>query len=110
MAPTPSWTGERPGPQIIGGWFGTAWRGSPRVREAMRFLDHMTNAEAMALWNLPGQQVPMLKSVAARPEMASAEYTHLRRMAEFFAAAGYSMPSTCAWWRSRLKRPKARFL
>ena len=100
MVPTPSWTEGRPGPQIIGGWFGVAWRGSPRVQQAIRFLDHMTNAEAMALWNLPGQQVPMLISLARRPEMQQPEYAHLRQVAEFFAEAGYSMPSTCAWSRT----------
>jgi multiple sugar transport system substrate-binding protein len=100
MAPTPGWVADKPGPQIIGGWFAVAWRGSPRVRDAVRFVDHMTNAEAMALWNLPGQQVPMLKSVAARAEMQQQQYAHLRQMAEFFARAGFSMPSTCAWSRT----------
>jgi ABC-type glycerol-3-phosphate transport system substrate-binding protein len=100
MAPTPGWTTEKPGPSILGGWFAVAWRGSPRVRDAVRFVDHMTNAESMALWNLPGQQVPMLKSVAARLEMQQPQYAHLRQVAEFFAAAGYSMPSTCAWSRT----------
>jgi ABC-type glycerol-3-phosphate transport system substrate-binding protein len=100
LAPTPGWTPDKIGPQVLGGWFGVAWRGSPRVREAVRFIDHMTNPEAMALWNLPGQQVPMLKSVAARPEMQRPEYAHLREVAEFFAVAGYSMPSTCAWART----------
>ncbi|HEV7268267.1 MAG TPA: extracellular solute-binding protein [Falsiroseomonas sp.] len=100
LAPTPGWTAERPGPQIIGGWYGVAWRGSPRVRDAIRFVDHMTNAEAMALWNLPGQQVPMLKSVGARPEMQRPEYAHLRHVSEFLAEAGFSMPSTCAWSRT----------
>ncbi|WP_137176795.1 ABC transporter substrate-binding protein [Roseomonas sp. AR75] len=100
MAPTPGWTADRPGPQILGGWFGVAWRGSPRVREAVRFIDHMSSADSMALWNLPGQQVPMLKSIAARPEMQEQRYAHLRQMAEFFARSGYSMPSTCAWSRT----------
>jgi len=100
MVPTPNWTADRPGPQIIGGWFGVAWRGSPRVREAIRFIDHMTNAAAMALWNLPGQQVPMLKSVGARPEMQQPQYAHLRLVSEFLSAAGFSMPSTCAWSRT----------
>jgi multiple sugar transport system substrate-binding protein len=100
LAPTPGWTSQQIGPQVIGGWFACAWRGSPRVQEAIRFVDHMTNAEAMARWNLPGQQVPMLHSVAQRPEMARPEYAHLRQVAEFLAAAGFSMPSTCAWSRT----------
>lgn len=99
-APIPGWTADRPGPALLTGWFAAAWRNSPRVRDAMRFIDHMTNAEAMALWNLPGLQVPMLKSVAARPEMQQPEYRHLRDISSYFAASGLSMPAQCAWGRT----------
>lgn len=99
-APIPGWTADKPGPALLTGWFAAAWRSSPRVREAMRFIDHMTNAEAMALWNLPGLQVPMLKSVAARPEMQRPEYRHLRDISSYFAASGLSMPAQCAWGRT----------
>jgi ABC-type glycerol-3-phosphate transport system substrate-binding protein len=100
MAAVPGWTAERPGPSLLTGWFATAWRGSPRVRDAIRFIDHMASAEAMALWNLPGQQVPMLHSVAARAEMQRPENAHLKQVAGFFAASGVSMPSQCAWGRT----------
>jgi len=100
VAPIPGWTADRPGPALLTGWFASAWRGSPRLRDAMRFIDHMTNAEAMALWNLPGMQVPMLKSVADRPEMALPQNAHLRDIAGFFAASGYAMPSDCVWGRT----------
>ncbi|WP_431284325.1 ABC transporter substrate-binding protein [Humitalea sp. 24SJ18S-53] len=100
LAPIPGWTADRPGPTLTTGWFATAWRASPRVRDATRFIDHMANAEAMALWNLPGMQVPMLKSLVARPEMQLPENAHLTQIANFFAASGFSMPSQCAWGRT----------
>lgn len=99
-APIPGWTADRPGPSLLTGWFATAWRASPRVRDAIRFIDHMASAEAMALWNLPGMQVPMLRSVAARPEMQLPENAHLRDIAGYFAASGFSMPANCVWGRT----------
>jgi multiple sugar transport system substrate-binding protein len=99
-APIPGWTADKPGPALLTGWFASAWRNSPRLRDAMRFIDHMTNAEAMALWNLPGLQVPMLKSIAARPEMQQPEYRHLRDISGYFAASGFSMPASCVWGRT----------
>lgn len=99
-APIPGWTADRPGPSLLTGWFATAWRNSPRVRDAIRFIDHMANAEAMMLWNLPGMQVPMLRSVAARPEMQLPANAHLRDIAGYFAASGFPMPATCVWGRT----------
>jgi ABC-type glycerol-3-phosphate transport system substrate-binding protein len=100
MAAIPGWTADKPGPAVMAGWYAAAWRGSPRVRDAMRFIDHMANAEAMTMWNLPGMQVPMLHSVARRPEMQLPENRHLQQIAGFFAASGMSMPSQCAWGRT----------
>ena len=100
LAPIPGWTADKPGPALMTGWFAAAWRASPRVRDAMRFIDHMANADAMALWNLPGMQVPMLRSLAARPEMQRPENAHLTQIAGFIGASGFSMPSQCAWGRT----------
>jgi len=100
LAPIPGWTADKPGPALTTGWFAAAWRASPRVRDAMRFIDHMTSADSMALWNLPGMQVPMLRSLAARPEMQRPENAHLAQIAAFFAQSGFSMPSHCAWGRT----------
>ena len=96
----PGWTAERAGPAIITGWFAVAWRNSPRVREAARFIDHMTSPEAMALWSSPGGQVPMLKSLANQPRMAEPANAPLREVSRQFASTGFMMPGRCTWSRT----------
>ena len=100
IAPIPSGSPDRPGPALVSGWFAVAWAKSPRVAAAARFIDHMTAPEAMALWNLPGGQVPMLHSVAARPEMGQAQFQHLRETAAIWSAGGTFMPAACNWTRT----------
>lgn len=100
MAPIPGWTADRAGPALIVGWHAVAWARSPRVREAARFIDHMASAEGMAQWNLPGGQVPMLRSVASRPEMQQPQHAHLRAVADMFAASGMFVPASCNWART----------
>ena len=96
----PGWTADRAGPAIITGWFAVAWRNSPRLREAARFIDHMTTADAMALWSTPGGQVPMLKSLANQPHMAEPANAPLREVSRQFASTGFMMPGQCTWSRT----------
>ncbi len=100
MAPTPGWTADKPGPTLITGWNAVAWRKSPRLAHARAFIAHMTSPEALALWNLPGGQVPMLRSLTERPEMALPANLPLRQVAGYFGTAGFTMPSQCAWART----------
>ncbi len=96
----PGWNAQKGGPAIITGWFAVAWRNSPRLRQAAAFIDHMTNADAMALWQTPGGQVPMLKSLAAQPRMAEPANAPLRLVANEFSANGFMMPGRCNWSRT----------
>jgi multiple sugar transport system substrate-binding protein len=100
LAAIPGWTADKPGPAIVTGWFAVAWRNSPRLAAAARFIDHMTNADAMAGWTNPGGQVPMLKSLAATPAMAEPAVAHLRAVSAQFAASGFMMPGQCNWSRT----------
>ncbi len=100
MAPIPGWTADRLGPSLMTGWFAVAWRGSPRVRDAMRFVDHMATPEAMQMWSVPGGQVPMLRSVADSAAMQQPENAPLKQVAGFFATSGLAMPSQCSWART----------
>ncbi|MCA0450170.1 MAG: extracellular solute-binding protein [Proteobacteria bacterium] len=96
----PGWSEQKGGPAIITGWFAVAWRNSPRLRQAAAFIDHMTNADAMALWQTPGGQVPMLKSLAADPRMDAPANAPLRLVANEFSANGFMMPGRCNWSRT----------
>jgi multiple sugar transport system substrate-binding protein len=100
MAPIPGWNEGELGPQFVTGWFAVAWNRSPQLDAAAKFIDHMASQDGMALWNLPGGQVPMLRSVAERPEMAEAANAHLPEVAGFMAAGGEYMPGACNWART----------
>ncbi len=96
----PGWTADKAGPTVITGWFAVAWRNSPRLRDAARFIDHMASPDAMALWNAPGGQVPMLKSLAASPRMQEPANAPLKLVSEHFASSGFMMPGQCNWSRT----------
>ncbi len=100
IAPIPGWTADKPGPALVSGWFAVAWSRSPRLAAAAKFVDYMTGPEGMALWSLPGGQVPMLHSVAARPEMGQPNMQHLRETAAIWGAGGTFMPAACNWTRT----------
>ena len=100
MLPIPGWTAGRPGPALVSGWYGVAWRNSPHVKEATRLIAHLASPEAMRLWTIPGGQVPMLRSLLTSPELNQPATAHLKRAAETMMRAGTSMPSQCAWART----------
>jgi ABC-type glycerol-3-phosphate transport system substrate-binding protein len=39
----PSWSGEKPGPMPVSGWWVAAWSKSPRLKEAAKFIDYMVS-------------------------------------------------------------------
>lgn len=100
QAPIPGWTKDKPGPMLVSGWFAVVSNKSPHVEIAAKFVDYMTSPAAMALWNIPGGQVPMMKSVAARPEMSEAKNAPLKDVAGFMATAGEFPPGLCNWART----------
>jgi multiple sugar transport system substrate-binding protein len=100
MAPIPGWTAGKLGPEIASGWFAVAWRKSPNLDAAAKFIDYMSSAESMALWNIPGGQVPMMKSVAARPEMNEPQNAPLKDVAGFLEANARFTPGACNWSRT----------
>lgn len=100
VAPIPGFSKDKPGPALVTGWFAVAWSKSPQLDAATRFIDRMASPEAMALWNIPGGQVPMMHSVANRPEMQDPKNAHLRQVSEHFAKSGQFMPGKCNWART----------
>ena len=100
MAPVPGWTKDKPGPHLVTGWFAVAWRKSPNLAAAIKFIDHMSSPASMALWSSPGGQVPVLKSVAARSEMQTPAAAPLREVAGYFGRSGAFTPGACNWSRT----------
>ena len=100
VAAIPGQSADRPGPAFISGWFAVAWSGSPRLKEAAKFIDALTAPDAMAMWANPGGQVPILKSTAATPEMQAPRFAHLRFAAAMLGDSGLSVSTTCNWYRT----------
>lgn len=100
QAPIPGWTKDKPGPMLVSGWFAVVSKKSQHLDAAARFVDFMTGQAAMALWNIPGGQVPMMNSVAARPEMNEPRNAPLKDVAGFMATAGEFPPVLCNWART----------
>ena len=88
------------GPHLLTGWFAAIAETSDHKEAAALFVDYMTNSESAALWNMPGGQVPMMRSVAARPEMQEPEFAHLQETSELMAETGTLIPGVCNWART----------
>jgi multiple sugar transport system substrate-binding protein len=100
LAPIPGWTAEKPGPIIISGWSAVAWSKSPNLQLAAKFIDFMTDGDAMALWTSPGGQLPLVKSVAEGPLMQDPKNAPGKMTAEFMSKTGKMMPGNCNWART----------
>jgi multiple sugar transport system substrate-binding protein len=100
IAPIPGIEAGKPGPAVITGWYAVVSAKSPRIDAARAFVEQMAGPDGMALWNLPGGQVPMLHSVAARAEMAEPQHAHLGKVSRLFAETGSFMPGRCNWSRT----------
>lgn len=100
VAPIPSVTDGEMGPHLVTGWFAAISQSSDNKEAAAKFVDHMTGPESAALWNIPGGQVPMMKSVAARDEMKAPEFAHLPVVAGLMQSAGEFVPGKCTWSRT----------
>lgn len=100
IAPVPGWTKDKPGSTIISGWSAIAWSKSPNLALAAKFIDAMTNEEAMALWVSPGGQLPMLKSVAGSAIMQDPKNASGKETAAILGKSGAAMPGNCNWART----------
>lgn len=100
IAPIPSTVAGETGPHMLTGWFATIAQTSDAKEEAAKFVDYMTGPDSAMLWNIPGGQVPMMKSVAERPEMAAPENAHLKTVSELMQTSGVLQPGACNWSRT----------
>ena len=100
MAPIPTWTAGKIGPQPVVGWYAVAWRKSPRLDAAAKFIDYMTSAASMGLWTEPGGQMPMNKSLMASAKLKTPQLAPLRDAASFMEKGAVFMPGACNWSRT----------
>jgi multiple sugar transport system substrate-binding protein len=100
MAPIPSWTAGAIGPQPIVGWYAVAWRKSPRLEAAAKFIDYMASPASMALWTELGGQVPMTKSLLASAKVQAPQFAPLREVAGFMGKGAVFLPGNCNWSRT----------
>jgi len=100
VAPFPSTVKGKVGPHLMTGWFAAVSESSKNKQDAAKFVDFMTNSESAGLWSVLGGQVPMMKSVAARPEMQKPETANLKQVADLMKASGSYLPGACNWART----------
>jgi multiple sugar transport system substrate-binding protein len=100
MAPIPAWTAGATGPQPVVGWYAVAWRKSPRLDAATKFIDYMTSAASMGLWAEIGGQMPMNKSLMSSAKMKAPQFAPLLQAAEFLEKGAVFMPGACNWSRT----------
>lgn len=100
MAPIPSWTKGAVGPQPVVGWYAVAWRKSPRLDAAAKFIDYMSSASSMALWTELGGQIPMTKSLMASAKVQAPQFAPLREAAGFMEKGAVFLPGACNWSRT----------
>ncbi len=100
IAPIPGEAADKIGPHLVTGWFAVVDDASDNREAAGKFVSFMVDADSAALWNIPGGQIPTMRSVAARPEMSEAKYAHLSKVAGFMANSGELLPGACNWART----------
>ncbi len=91
----PSWTGDKPGATPLSGWWVAAWKKSPHLAEAGKFLDYMLGEEGVKLWATVGGQVPTRKSILDSPDFAGPQYDWVRLMIDAWGETGYMDPPEC---------------
>ena len=100
MAPMPAWTAGATGPQLVSGWYAVAWRKSPRLDAATKFIDYMTSAASMGLWAEIGGQMPMNKSLMSSAKMKAPQFAPLLQAAAFMEKGAAFIPAACSWSRT----------
>jgi len=91
----PSWSGQKPGPMPVSGWWVAAWARSPHLLEAARFAEFMTGAEGVKLWSTVGGQVPTRKSMLSDPFFAKPENAWVGTMVAAWSASSWMEPVDC---------------
>lgn len=91
----PSWTGEKASPYVMDGWFAVAWKDSPNLDAAGKFLEFMLSAEMSKLWTFPGGQVPFRKSTLSDPRIQEPQNEWMASVANGWEQNVAFLPPAC---------------
>lgn len=91
----PSWSGAKPSPMPVSGWWVAEWAKSPRLAEAAKFVDYMVGPEGVKLWSTVGGQVPSRKSLLSDPFFQQPENGWVKTMIDAWSASSWMEPVEC---------------
>ena len=95
ILPWPTWSGETSAPMPVSGWWTAAWSKSPRLHEAVRFLDYMVGPDGVELWTKVGGQVPTRASLLKDPYFDAPENAWMKTMVSAWSTASWMEPTEC---------------
>ena len=95
ILPWPSWSGHKPGPMPVSGWWVAAWAKSPRLSQAGKFIDYMIGPEGVRLWALVGGQIPSRKSLLSDPFFQRPENQWVNTVVTAWSASSWMEPVEC---------------
>jgi ABC-type nitrate/sulfonate/bicarbonate transport system ATPase subunit len=95
ILPWPSGTADGAAPMPVSGWWIAAWARSPRLADAVRFVDFMQGREGARLWAVVGGQVPTRRSLLQDPFFAAPEQAWVRTMVDAWGRRSWMEPTDC---------------
>ena len=95
IVPWPTWTGEGSGPMPVSGWWVAAWKDSPRIEEAGKFIDFMVSPAGVKLWSVVGGQVPARRSLLNDAHFQKPENAWVSTMIDAWSANSWMEPTEC---------------
>ncbi len=91
----PSWTGAKPSPMPVSGWWIAAWSKSPRLTEAGKLVEYLTSKTSSAKWMTVGGQVPIRRSLVSDPFVQKPENAWMKTMVEAWSTSSWLEPTEC---------------
>ena len=91
----PTLSGDHYAPTPLAGWWIAAWRDSPHLEEAGKFVEFAVSEESAGLWTTVGGQVPIRKSLAASGMLDEPDRAWMRDMITAWGESSWIEPSSC---------------
>ena len=95
IMPWPTWDGATTGPQTVTGWYVAAWKNSPNLEAATKFIEYMISEDGVREWSTTGGQVPTRNSILADAAFADEKYEYMREMQSAWSNRSLVAPTNC---------------